>query len=80
MCRGRLDAACHPPLLVPLAAPGERFPVNDPGLQPRLEPRPADDAVFLQAGVCFWEMARNVQHARPDVPHGLLCAGLQPRG
>lgn len=34
----------------PLTAPGERFPVNDPGLQPRLEPMPADDAVFLQVG------------------------------
>jgi sugar (pentulose or hexulose) kinase len=33
----------------PLPARGERFPVNDPGLEPRLEPRPADDAVFLQA-------------------------------
>jgi hypothetical protein len=33
----------------PLPAPGERFPVNDPGLQPRLEPRPADDARFFQA-------------------------------
>lgn len=32
----------------PLLAPGERFPVNDPHLPPRLEPRPADDAVFLQ--------------------------------
>ncbi|KAI7842235.1 hypothetical protein COHA_004148 [Chlorella ohadii] len=32
----------------PLTAPGERFPVNDPQLQPRLEPRPADDAQFLQ--------------------------------
>lgn len=32
----------------PLTKPGERFPVNDPQLQPRLEPRPADDAVFLQ--------------------------------
>ncbi len=32
----------------PLPAPGERFPVNDPGLMPRLEPRPADDARFLQ--------------------------------
>ena len=32
----------------PLTAPGERFPVNDPALQPRLEPRPADDAAFLQ--------------------------------
>jgi D-ribulokinase len=33
----------------PLPAPGERFPVNDPALAPRLKPRPADDAVFFQA-------------------------------
>jgi sugar (pentulose or hexulose) kinase len=33
----------------PLAKPGERFPVNDPDLPPRLEPRPADDRLFLQA-------------------------------
>src|SRR5690606_37517196 len=33
----------------PLLRPGERFPVNDPDLQPKLEPRPADDAVFFQA-------------------------------
>ncbi|MEM1362503.1 MAG: FGGY-family carbohydrate kinase [Pseudomonadota bacterium] len=32
----------------PLTAPGERFPVNDPALAPRLEPRPDDDATFLQ--------------------------------
>lgn len=32
----------------PLPAPGERFPVNDPGLQPRLTPRPESDARFLQ--------------------------------
>jgi len=32
----------------PLPAPGERFPVNDPALLPRLEPRPADDATFFQ--------------------------------
>lgn len=32
----------------PLPAPGERFPVNDPRLQPRLSPRPDDDAVFFQ--------------------------------
>ena len=31
----------------PLPKPGERFPVNDPELQPRLTPRPADDAAFL---------------------------------
>lgn len=33
----------------PLVRPGERFPVNDPGLPPRLEPRPADEAMFFQA-------------------------------
>jgi sugar (pentulose or hexulose) kinase len=32
----------------PLPAPGERFPVNDPSLMPRMTPRPADDAKFLQ--------------------------------
>ncbi len=31
----------------PLSRPGERFPVHDPGLQPRLQPRPEDDADFL---------------------------------
>lgn len=31
----------------PLPAPGERFPVADPRLPPRLDPRPADDARFL---------------------------------
>jgi sugar (pentulose or hexulose) kinase len=33
----------------PLLKPGERFPINDPKLPPRLEPRPEDDATFLQA-------------------------------
>ncbi len=32
----------------PLPGVGERFPVADPTLLPRLEPRPADDAVFFQ--------------------------------
>lgn len=40
----------------PLTAPGERFPHNDPELAPRLSPRPADDALFLQA--MFEGMAR----------------------
>ena len=31
----------------PLNAPGERFPVNDAKLEPRLSPRPADEAEFL---------------------------------
>jgi sugar (pentulose or hexulose) kinase len=32
----------------PLLAPGERFPVSDPHLQPRLTPRPSDDRLFFQ--------------------------------
>jgi sugar (pentulose or hexulose) kinase len=32
----------------PLPTAGERFPVNDPGLKPRMAPRPHDDALFLQ--------------------------------
>ncbi len=32
----------------PLPAPGERFPINDPELAPRLSPRPHDDARFFQ--------------------------------
>jgi len=32
----------------PLPRPGERFPIADPDLPPRLQPRPADPARFLQ--------------------------------
>ena len=32
----------------PLPAPGERFPINDAALQPRLEPRPSSEARFFQ--------------------------------
>jgi sugar (pentulose or hexulose) kinase len=35
--------------LYPLVSPGERFPVADPDLQPRMGPRPADDALYLKA-------------------------------
>lgn len=31
----------------PLSRPGERFPVNDPHLEPRLSPRPASDVALL---------------------------------
>jgi sugar (pentulose or hexulose) kinase len=43
-----IDPTIASPLdYLPLAKPGERFPVNDPQLSPRLTPRPADDAEFL---------------------------------
>ena len=32
----------------PLLEAGERFPVNDPDLRPRLTPRPTSDVAFLQ--------------------------------
>jgi sugar (pentulose or hexulose) kinase len=32
----------------PLPAPGERFPIADPALAPKVTPRPDDDAVFFQ--------------------------------
>ena len=35
--------------LLPLPGRGERFPVDDPELEPRLDPRPVSDARYLQA-------------------------------
>lgn len=32
----------------PLPATGERFPISDPHLEPKLEPRPEDDVTFFQ--------------------------------
>ncbi|MBW8372267.1 MAG: FGGY-family carbohydrate kinase [Thiobacillus sp.] len=44
----QIDPAVASPLdYLPLPRTGERFPVNDPALAPRLTPRPADDAEFL---------------------------------
>lgn len=46
--------------LRPLSRRGERFPVDDPALEPILEPRPASDARYLQAlleGVTAIEVA-----------------------
>ncbi len=45
----------------PLVAPGERFPVSDPALAPRLEPRPEDDLEFFQG--LLEGMARIEQRA-----------------
>lgn len=44
----RIDPDVASPLdYTPLPKTGERFPVNDPALAPRLDPRPDDDAAFL---------------------------------
>ena len=47
-----LSAHIHPEIdsgldYYPLLKPGERFPINDPELSPRLTPRPQDDALYL---------------------------------
>ena len=45
----QIDPRCPSGLaLRPLPRPGERFPVDDPQLQPILEPRPVSDALYLQ--------------------------------
>ncbi len=44
----RIDPATDSILdFYPLPRPGERFPLNDPALEPRISPRPADDVQFL---------------------------------
>lgn len=49
MMTPRLDPARPTGLdYYPLLVPGERFPVNDPYLAPRLEPRPSEPARFFQ--------------------------------
>lgn len=57
----RIDPA-HPTGLdyYPLLRPGERFPVADPRLRPRMEPRPDDPARFLQG--LLESMARIEAH------------------
>lgn len=48
MLSGEIDPAVPSDLdYYPLLKPGERFPLNDPGLAPRMVPRPARDAAFL---------------------------------
>lgn len=64
----------------PLPAVGERFPYNDPDLAPRLEPRPPDDAHFLQAifeGLAEIEATGYARLAAlgAPVPHRVFSSG-----
>jgi sugar (pentulose or hexulose) kinase len=58
----------------PLLRPGERFPVNDSELPPRLRPRPADDARFFQA---ILEGITRIEQAGYELLHRL--GAPQPR-
>lgn len=59
--------------LLPLPGPGERFPIDDPTLQPVLEPRPISDALYLHGlleGLATieakgWERLHQLGAARP---------------
>ena len=64
----------------PLIRAGERFPVNDPNLAPRVAPRPADDAVFLQGlleGIARIEAQcyREIESRGGGFPEAVFSAG-----
>lgn len=64
----------------PLPAAGERFPVSDPDMQPRLTPRPTDDAVFLQGileGIARIELAayRRLEELGAPSPKRVVTLG-----
>ncbi|MEM9106244.1 MAG: FGGY-family carbohydrate kinase [Pseudomonadota bacterium] len=77
----RIDPQQESPLeYYPLLTAGERFPVNDPHLQPQLEPRPDDDVAFLHGMLesmariearCY----RAVEAAGGPYPQKLFTAG-----
>jgi len=52
----------------PLAVPGERFPINDPTLAPRISPVPEDRAVFFQA---LLESMARIEKAGYECLHAL---------
>jgi len=64
----------------PLVRPGERFPVNDPYLEPRIAPRPESDAVFLQGlfeGIAAIEAKcyKEIEARSGGFPKQILTAG-----
>lgn len=64
----------------PLTKSGERFPINDPALAPRMAPRPASDVVFLQGlleGIARIEATgyRRLQQLGASPPEHILSAG-----
>ena len=64
----------------PLLKPGERFPINDVNLEPRMAPRPRDDVAFLHG--LFEGIARiegrcyaKIEEAGGKAPHQIFTAG-----
>jgi sugar (pentulose or hexulose) kinase len=64
----------------PLLRPGERFPVNDSTLRPRLQPRPTEDSRFFQAileGICRIEQTgyQLLQRLGAPAPRRVISIG-----
>lgn len=64
----------------PLLQPGERFPINDPNLAPRMTPRPSDDAEFLYGlleGIAMIEARcyAEIKARGGDMPNVIFTAG-----
>jgi sugar (pentulose or hexulose) kinase len=78
----RIDPASESGLAYyPLPCPGERFPINDPDLPPRLEPRPSEPGRFLHGlleGLADIEArgyARLAELGASPLRHVLSCGG-----
>ncbi len=78
----RIDPLQNSPLdYYPLGKVGERFPVNNPNLAPRLLPRPDDDAAFLHGilqGLSRIEATgykKLAELGAPPLRHVLSCGG-----
>ena len=66
--------------LIPLSKQGERFPIDDPNLKPKLEPRPASDSLYLHA--IFEGLAKSeargwqkLQELGADLPKEIITIG-----
>ncbi len=66
--------------LIPLSKKGERFPIDDPTLQPKLNPRPTSDSLFLHA--IFEGLAKieskgweKLQELGADLPRQIITIG-----
>ncbi len=66
--------------LIPLSKTGERFPIDDPDLKPKLKPRPVSDSLFLQAifeGLAKIEARgwQKFQELGADLPRQIITIG-----
>ncbi len=66
--------------LIPLSKRGERFPIDDPNLAPKLEPRPVSDVLYLHA--IFEGLAKiesrgwhKLQELGADLPRQIITIG-----